>query len=69
MARIKIEDLPEDMEIGKEEMKRVMGGMDAFSYGYGTGATSGEGYFGYDYNTGSASGSGYLGMSDGIGIK
>jgi len=28
MTRIKIEDLPQDMKITKEEMKRVMGGIE-----------------------------------------
>ena len=31
MARIKIKDLPKDMKISKEEMKRIMGGLDAIS--------------------------------------
>lgn len=26
MAKIKIEDLPEDMKISKEEMKKILGG-------------------------------------------
>ena len=32
MARIKIEDLPEDMKISKEEMKKVMGGVEPTTF-------------------------------------
>jgi len=28
MARIKVEDLPQDMKVSKEEMKKVFGGRD-----------------------------------------
>jgi hypothetical protein len=30
MARIKIKDLPKDMKISREEMKKVMGGSGSF---------------------------------------
>ena len=29
MAKIKIEDLPKDLKIGKEDLKRIRGGLDA----------------------------------------
>ena len=32
MAKIKIEDLPADQKISKEEMKKVMGGVYTFSW-------------------------------------
>jgi hypothetical protein len=32
MARIKIEDLPADQKISKEEMKKVMGGVYTYSW-------------------------------------
>jgi len=65
MAKIKIKDLPKDMKISREEMKKVMGGMDAFTYGYSEGISEGSGYLGYGYGTGTDSGEGYLGKDTG----
>jgi len=65
MAKIKIKDLPKDMKISKEEMKKVMGGMGEFTYGYGTGSDAESGYLGYDYDSGASTGSGYFGKPEG----
>jgi hypothetical protein len=55
MPRIKIEDLPQDMKISKEEMIKVLGGtgynyitkdFDPSAYGYEGSEIGGSGYFG-----------------------
>jgi len=56
MARIKIEDLPQNMKISREEMKKIVGG-------YGYEEEIGSGYLGYGYGTGAETGAEYLGKT------